>query len=752
MAIPCSTYRVQVSPSFDLRQTAELASYLAELGVTHLYASPLLQAAPGSAHGYDVVDHRRIDADRGGPDGLRQLIGTLRAHDLGIVVDIVPNHMGVADPSTNAMWRDVLALGPGSVFAPYFDIDWSRGRLLLPVLPDEPDALRELRVEDGELRLREQRFPLAVGTAESGTPQEIHDRQHYELVGWRDGNVELNYRRFFAVSTLAALRVEEPSVYDGTHRELLVWAPEIDGFRVDHPDGLADPEAYLSRLSHDLPEETWLIVEKILEPGEALPTWPCHGTTGYDALGEIDAAFADPDAAAPLAALDHELTGRNAHWADLVHACKRDVATGMLRAELTRLTALAPEVAAADDGLAEIAACLPVYRTYLPRGDGAPLDIAVDEARQRRTDLVESIDALHVRLRDGADELCRRFQQFTGAVMAKGVEDTAYYRWTRFLPATEVGGDPARIGCAPADFHVAAARRTAASMTALSTHDTKRGEDVRARLAVLTEMTDEWVAAVRRWATRAPLPDQSLTHLLWQTVVGAWPIERDRLHTALEKSAREARVATSWDDPDKGFESGLHAVIDRIYDDPDLNGDVAEFVALITPAGWSNSLGAKLFQLTMPGVPDTYQGTELWDNSLVDPDNRRPVDFGRRRELLPLAVGAEPPPIDATGAVKLRVVATALRLRRDRPELFTTYRPLDAVGPASSHVLAFDRGGAIAVATRLPVTLHRHGGWRDTMLPLPESEWHDALTGAVHSGETTIGALLSVYPVALLTR
>lgn len=750
MAIPSSTYRVQISPAFDMHQTAELASYLAELGVTHLYASPLLQAAPGSAHGYDVVDHHHIDEARGGGDGLRQLIGTLRAHNLGIVIDIVPNHMGVADPTTNAMWWDVLALGPGSVFTPYFDIDWSRGRLVLPVLPHEPDALSELRIEEGELRFREQRFPLAVGTAESGTPQEIHDRQHYELMSWRRGNSELNYRRFFAVSTLAGLRVEEPHVYGATHEELLKWAVEVDGVRVDHPDGLVDPQGYLSQLSHDLPADTWLVVEKILGPGESLPVWPCHGTTGYDALAEVDSVFADPDATEKLTALDHELTGRNTRWPDLVHACKRDVATGMLRAELTRLAALASDIPAVDEALAEIAACLPVYRTYLPDGDANPLDVALDEARQRRTDLIDAIDALHERLHDGSDELCRRFQQFSGAVMAKGVEDTAYYRWTRFLPSTEVGGDPSRIGCTPADFHAANASRTTTSMTTLSTHDTKRGEDVRARLAVLTEMPDDWATAVRRWATRAPLPDQSLTHLLWQTIVGAWPIERDRLHVALEKAAREARVATTWDDPEAGFETGMHAVIDRVYDDPELHGEVADFVAAITPHGWSNSLGAKLFQLTMPGVPDTYQGTELWDNSLVDPDNRRPVDFPRRRDLLATATGESPPPIDDTGAAKLRVVATALRLRRDLH--LTDYRPIEAAGSAAAHAIAFDRGGIVAAATRLPVTLRRHDGWQDTTLSLPDGEWRDALTGAAFGGTVAVESLFAVYPVALLVR
>jgi (1->4)-alpha-D-glucan 1-alpha-D-glucosylmutase len=360
------------------------------------------------------------------------------------------------------------------------------------------------------------------------------------------------------------------------------------------------------------------------------------------------------------------------------------------------------------------------------------------------------------RLADPADPLAVRFQQTSGAVMAKGVEDTAYYRWTRFIAANEVGGDPSRFGLPLADFHAALARRQQhwpAGMTTLSTHDTKRSEDVRARLAVLTEIPSEWAATVRRWSAAAPVPDGALAHLLWQTVAGAWPLERDRLHGAVEKAIREARTATSWHDPDPAFEAAVHAAIDAAYDSPALHADVDGFVGGITPDGWVNSLTAKLVQLAMPGVPDVYQGCELWDNSLVDPDNRRPVDFAARQDLLARLDAGWSPPVDATGAAKLLVVSRTLRARRDRPDAFRSYTPLLADGPTADHAIAFDRGGAVAVGTRLPITLRRAGGWQHTTLPLPPGPWTDTLTGSPHDGgPTPVSALLAQYPVALLLR
>ncbi|SHN48017.1 malto-oligosyltrehalose synthase [Cryptosporangium aurantiacum] len=757
------TYRVQVQPAFDLGAAAGLADYLADLGATQLYSAPLLQSAPGSAHGYDVVDHSRVNTALGGASALSELVSALRAHGLGLVVDIVPNHAGVAVPEANPAWWDVLKRGRESDYARWFDIDWDRGPLLIPVLGSDDDV-SALTVSDGELHYYEHRYPLAPGT-EDGTPEEVHDRQHYRLVDWRRGDAEITYRRFFAITDLAGLRVEDPTVFNATHGEILRWYAEgdLDGIRVDHPDGLRDPGEYLQRLRIGAPD-AWLVVEKIAEPGEALPEWPIDGLTGYDALGEVGALFVDPAGEDAFTALDTELTGVATDYPGLLYTSKKDVATGMLRAELRRLARLAsgvspaepvvPDVSEYAEALSEILAVFPVYRSYLPFGLDH-LASALVLARENRPDLGPALDALEPRLTDPDDELAIRFQQTSGAVMAKGAEDTAFYRWTRFVALNEVGGDPTKFGGSPAEWHAAAQARQAVfprGMTTLSTHDTKRSEDVRARLAVLSELPDEWADAVRRWRDIAPVPDGAIAHLLYQSVAATWPIEASRLREAMRKSAREARTVTSWNDPNEEFEAALDAAVEAAVASP----DVVKFAERITPYGWVNALGQKLVQLTMPGIPDTYQGTELWDNSLVDPDNRRPVDFDARRKLLARLDDGWLPPVDAEGAAKLLVTSRALRLRRDRPELFSGYTPVSASGSAAAHAVAFDRGGAITVATRLPVALERRGGWGDTVLELPDGEWTDALTGAVYSagadGPVGVVDILSRYPVALLTR
>ncbi|MGI5242829.1 malto-oligosyltrehalose synthase [Dactylosporangium sp. CA-139066] len=738
MSVPKSTYRVQVRPDFDLDATAALVPYLHALGVGHLYSAPLLAATPGSPHGYDVVDPRVVNPQLGGAAALDRLAARLRAAGLGLVVDIVPNHMGLFQPAANPMWWDLLAKGRASEYADWFDVDWDAGPLIVPVLGSE--SLDDLRVEDGELRYYEHRFPIAEGTG-AGTPQEVHDRQHYRLVYWREGNERLNYRRFFAVTELAGVRVEDPAVFAATHAEILRWVGEgiADGIRVDHPDGLRDPGGYLERLRERAPG-AWLVVEKILERGEPLPPqWPVDGTTGYDALAEVCGLFIAPDRSVT-------------DWDAEAHEQKLDVLRRLFPAELHRLARIAGSPSA-EPVLSQLAANFGVYRTYLPYGR-EHLAEAARRTQEQRPDLAEALDALMPRLTDPADELCARFQQLTGAVMAKGVEDTAMYRWNRFVALNEVGGDPSRFGVEPDEFHEAAARRLAEwphGMTTLSTHDTKRGEDVRARLAVLSEIPAEWAAVQAGWRAQAPLPDPSFEDLFWPTVVGAWPLEEERLHRYFEKAAREANRSTSWDAPDAAFEDAVHALVARLYSAGDLRDEVAGFAARITPFGWSNSLGQKLVQLTMPGVPDVYQGTELWENSLVDPDNRRPVDFAERLDLLAaLDASAALPPVDVSGAAKLLVVSRALRLRRDRPELFSAYRPVPAVGAAERHVVAFDRGGALTVATRLPVGLAESGGWGDTELKLPAGDWVDALSGRPASA--ALADILATYPVALLVR
>jgi (1->4)-alpha-D-glucan 1-alpha-D-glucosylmutase len=657
----------------------------------------------------------------------------------------------------------VLQHGRDSAHAAAFDIDWEfgGGKVRIPVL-GSADDVQKLEVVDGELRYFDNRFPLAPGT-EQGTPQEVHARQHYELVDWRRADSDLNYRRFFAINTLAGLRVEDPAIFDATHALVLELVRDgaVDGLRIDHPDGLADPKGYLDRLA-EASENRWTVVEKILEPGEDLPeSWRTAGTTGYDALAEVDEVLIDPAGEAALTALDTELAGRPVDYAELVHDCKREVTDGMLGSEVARLVRVIGELpglepAQQTEALAELLATFGVYRSYLPDGR-EHLDATVAAVRERRPDLVPALDALHPVLAQAGTEAATRFEQTSGPVMAKGVEDSAYYRWSRFVALNEVGGDPDRFGSGVAEFHAAQQRRAErypASMTTLSTHDTKRSEDVRARLAVLAEIPSEWTRLVRWLMARHPLADRPLAHLVWQNLVGAWPLSRERAHAYVEKAAREAGTSTTWTEPDEAFEAQLHALVDAAFDDPATHAEIQETVDRITPLGWSNSLSQKLLQLTMPGVPDVYQGTELWDFSLVDPDNRRPVDYASRRTLLTALDGGEVPAVDESGAAKLLVVSRVLRARRDNPEWFAGYEPVAVSGSAADHVVAFDRGGVVAVATRLPAGLARDG-WGDTALQLPNGAWRDLLTGErVVSDVAGVAAdaLLTRLPVALLVR
>ncbi|MCO1581493.1 malto-oligosyltrehalose synthase [Crossiella sp. SN42] len=762
MTTPSSTYRLQLNAETTFAAAADLADYLAELGAGALYASPVLQAAPGSTHGYDVVDPTQPSAALGGPDGRAALSTRLGQRGLGLVLDIVPNHMGVADAAANPWWWDVLKLGQSSPCAHYFDVEWSHGPLLIPVLADDEAALDELQIKEDCLVYGDLRFPLAPGT-EEGSPRVVHERQHYRLVDWRRASTELNYRRFFDINELAAVRVEDEEVFQATHGELLRWvsAGQVTGLRIDHPDGLTDPGRYLRRLRAAAPE-VWLVVEKILGVDEALPTsWPVAGTTGYDALREICGVFVDPKGEPVFTRLAAEL-GVPVQVHEVERGCRRRAAGTILAAEVRRIARLLPEfeAARAEAGIAELLSSFRVYRSYLPEGRG-PLCAALAAASMARPDLSDVISLVGQRmLTDPECELTQRVQQTSGMVMAKGVEDTAFYRCTRFAALNEVGGALDRFGVSVAELHFRNAAREAgwpATMTTLSTHDTKRSEDVRARLAVLAEVRDEFAGAVRRWTDRAGLPEPSLNLLAWQTLVGAWPISPERMREYLAKAAKEAKVATSWTDPDAEFDAVVAAWPERVLADTELAADVAAFAQAIRAHGWSNSLGQKLVQLAGPGVPDVYQGTELWDFSLVDPDNRRPVDFAARRNLLARIDSGWLPEVDELGAAKLLLTSRVLRLRRDRPELFTGYRPLDAEGPSAEHALVFARGAQlnlVAVATRLPVGLGAAGGWRSTVLPLPigEGSWTDALTGREVSGCPRLAELLSPYPVALLVR
>jgi len=788
--VPSATYRLQFSKDTTFTDAVELLPYLDALGVGGLYASPLLESGAGSNHGYDVVDPTKVSQERGGEEGRRALVAAVRERGLQFVLDIVPNHLGVEVAKANPWWWDVLTHGRASRYAGHFDIDWDAGPVLLPILDaDEEKALSELSLADdrSELRYYEHAFPVAPGTGDTGSPQEVHERQHYRLMSWKRGAAELTYRRFFDVSTLAAVRVEIPEIFEDTHREILRWvhAGEIDGIRVDHPDGLSDPGGYVRRLRAAIGPRRWLLAEKILGVGEELPpSWPVNGTSGYEALREIQGVLVDPSGAGLLTQFAAEHVGRKESLHAAEHTARREVADTILAAEVRRIaetclsepsisTALVPvpETApsteeepgeAADrvrNAVAELLCGFPVYRSYLPEGRSA-LEIAVSVARTHRPDLADVLSSIRAAmLAEPHGLLATRVQQTSGMVMAKGVEDTAYYRWNRFVALNEVGGDPSRFGVSPSEFHSAMAAREAswpATMTTLSTHDTKHSEDVRARLAVIAEIPGEWIERTRRWAAAHPLPDPSFELLAWQNLVGAWPISAERFAGYLTKASKEAKLITSHVDAVAEVDEAIAAWPAQVLADADVVAEIEEFVGRISTPGWSNSLGQKLLQIAGPGVPDVYQGTELFEYSLVDPDNRRPVDWAQRRELLARLDEGRLPDVDASGAAKLLVTASALRLRRFRPEVFTGYRPLHAEGPAAHHAIAFARSASlVAVATRLPVGLAERGGWEDTVLPLPEgaTDWHDVITGAAVDGSApSLARVLERYPVALLVR
>lgn len=805
---PVSTYRLQVRAEFDLDAAASVTDYLRDLGVDWAYLAPILQASEGSAHGYDVVDPTKVDEARGGAAGLARFSAAARDAGLGILVDIVPNHQGVVAPEQNPWWWDVLARGEASVHAASFDIDWAYGggRVRLPVLGGEPDdviAAGEISVapparsnegggdEFGTARYYDLTLPLAPGTAplhettDAAAVRDVLARQHWELGFWRRSPELLNYRRFFTVTSLAGVRVELPDVFDASHVEVIRWFREglVDGLRIDHPDGLADPGGYLDRLGDALvaaqasgaagaagAARPYVVVEKILEPGEQLPGWwATEGTTGYDALGGIDRVLVDPAGEPGLTDLDTELRGERADWHAMTAGTKRDIADTSQAAEVGRIVRNLPASAqgaltadAARDAIAELLAAFEVYRAYLPAG-AEHVTAAAQAARARRPDLADAIAVLTPLLlegsgSDGSGEFTRRFMQTTGPVMAKGVEDRAFYRYSRLTSLNEVGADPGQFALSVAGLHDALARRAASwphALTALTTHDTKRSEDTRARLAVLAEMPARWTAVLAQLREIASTGDGPLDNLLWQAIIGAWAPDdaglEERLQGYAEKAAREGGVGTTWEDPDEAFEGRVHALVSSAFGAA--RGIVDDIVREIADAGWSNGLAAKLLQITGPGVPDVYQGTELWDLSLVDPDNRRPVDYAARRTLLARIDDGWQPPVDASGAAKLLLVSRALRLRRDRPDLFTRYTPLETAGSASEHAIAFDRGGAVAIATRLPLGLVGRGNWGDTVVMLPAGTWRDELTGReVAGGAARLAEVLADYPVALLVR
>ncbi len=808
-AVPTATYRLQLQPGFTLRDATAAVPYLAALGVSHLHLSPLLAAVPGSTHGYDTVDHGRIAEQLGGEEALRALAAEAHRHHLRLIADVVPNHMAVPVPEhLNRPLREVLRDGPDSPYARWFDIDWTaqpgpvdapgRGRVLLPLLGDRLGAvLDQLAVDGDTLRYHDHALPLRPGTEELPLP-ELLARQWYRLAWWRLARTELNYRRFFTVNELIAVRVEEPEVFEATHGVLLRLHREgvLDGFRIDHPDGLADPRGYLERLAAAT-GGAYTVVEKILTGEERLPAdWPCAGTTGYDALRRIDGVLTDHAGACRLAGAYEAFLADDSPAAPpggepcadphpALAAARQGRADmtgpeGELSAEVERLVRLAVRLGAVDPAHADhpperLRAALrrlltgyPAYRPYVRPGEPLPAASAAQLAAASAADgePTDATDRFVADLAAGAlgrgaeqDEFAVRFAQTAAAVAAKGVEDTAFYRWNALLSLNEVGGEPARPGVRPEDFHAwchYVERHWPHTMTVLSTHDTKRSADARARLAVLAEQPAAWAAEAAAWSTAAGRGpgsghDPDSDWLLWQTLVAAWPLTPERLVTAVLKAAREAKLRTSWTTQDVRFERGLADRVHAVFGNPGLLPRIEGYVAGLAPYARSNTLSAALLHLTVPGVPDLYQGSEEPLYTLVDPDNRRAVDLGA------LAVRLTDSPTARAGDLareKLHLTTTALHLRRTR--VLGAHRPLAATGPAADHLLAFGRGPDVLTAvTRLPYRLARAGGWRDTALHLPDGgDWTDELTERhFPSGPVEVADLLADdRPVVLLTR
>ena len=899
---PRATYRLQFNRNFTFRTATRLVPYLARLGISHVYASPITEARPGSTHGYDIVNHNRLNPEIGSDEDFRDFVAALHRHDLGLIVDIVPNHMGVGGHD-NAWWLDVLEWGRASPYAAYFDINWDaarpdlKGRVLLPVLGDQYGVVLEagqielrfdakegsfsfwyyehrfpvspacyptiLAAGDGRLAAVARKFParpanqraerakfaalkrqLASEAAEdadiaaaideavgsfAGRPDDadsfgkLHrllDRQAYRLAYWRVAADEINYRRFFNINDLAGLRMEMPELFAETHRLIfaMVEHGDVQGLRIDHIDGLFDPATYVEALRRRLPKPYYIVVEKILAHYEALPGWPIDGSTGYDFVNEVLGLFVDGDTEQAMTRLYRRLTGRAEDFDAVLHACKQRIMLVNLSSEMSvlaqRFHRLSMRVWRTRDftlkgmlaALEEVIAAFPVYRTYVSRRGASEADRryigwAIAQAKKRRRGTDTSIlDFLHDVLTGdagagrAAPRAAMQFQQVTGPVMAKAAEDTAFYRYFRLLALNEVGGDPRRFGLSVAGFHHQMRARAGDwpnAMIATATHDTKRGEDARIRLAMLSEMPRVWGQCVTRWlrinrsrrseVDGETVPDRNIEYLFYQTLVGVWPpgLKADdaasvkalaeRVAAFMIKAVREGKEESSWSNPRAPYEQALEHFVAGVLDASRPNaflGDFCDFIGSIARPAAIASLAQLALKLTVPGVPDIYQGCEGWDFSLVDPDNRRLPDWSRHRQQLKKLTDEGPAALShaADGdCEKLFIIRHLLAVRQRHPDLFSqgSYVPLRAEGGAGDdHLFAFARqSGTIALVIAVPrlvYRLHRGGDedhWGATELVLPhDGLWRNVFTGRIHSGLTRLRAaeLFAEFPVASL--
>lgn len=874
--IPASTYRLQLHEEFGFADAAAIAPYLKRLGISHVYSSPYLQAAPHSRHGYDVVDHRKVNEELGGAEAHEQFCKELGNNGLGQVLDIVPNHMSLGEK--NPFWWDVLENGPNSRYAGFFDIDWNsseerlRDKVLVPILGDQygrvlqsggvqirrhgsyftvevssqslpispaaltlilgqaadkaaNDTLRFLAASFSRLPSAEEwdRWKLSARDrdkrvlfgllnrlcAEDGNScrmidevieeinasadalDELLSQQNYRLAFWKAADQQLGYRRFFDVNTLIGLRMEREYVFDETHALILKWVKDgvLDGLRVDHPDGLRDPKQYFQRLRKAAPD-AWIIGEKILEPGEWLrEDWAIQGASGYDFMNQAIGLLVDHKGLLRLGEHYRAFTGDDTTFPITAHDKKLNVTQEALGSDVNRLASLFVEIceqnrdyrdftrAEIRRAIREVASCFAVYRTYVipsrqeaTEGDRAIIREATTCAADNRQDIDAPLFHFMGKVLEGTisgkkeTEFLYRFQQFTSPVMAKGVEDTAFYCYNRLLALNEVGGNPACSGFTVQHFHDYNARMQATfpeTMLTLSTHDTKRADDVRARLAVLSELPDKYLAKVQQWSAqtehyRDEAVDAGTQWFLFQTLVGAWPISLDRVQEYMRKAMREAKVRTTWTTNNEDYERALDTYQQQLLEDSAFTSDLAAFVAEIQHAGRLNSLTQTLLKHTAPGIPDLYQGGELWDLSLVDPDNRRPVDYNLRGRLLNELqdlTAADTLQRMNEGLPKLLIVHKALQLRQQHREWFgaeAAYTPVAATGPDAARVIAYLRAqNVITVAPRLMHT----GNLPDAQITLPQGSWRNLFTQEqVNGGAQAVVNLLQIFPVALLIK
>ena len=874
---PRATYRLQLHSRFNFALVSEHIEYLHQLGISHLYLSPSLQAVPGSMHGYDVVDHSHISTDLGGNYGFDRIAKLLADKNMSIILDIVPNHMAVRCPE-NPWWWDVLENGPSSQFSRYFDVDWHTesdhhsNLILLPVLGDHYGIV----LEAGELKIKHEQgkftlhyadniFPLAPrslpailehacessGISELGflagalqslphsasrdieriqrrlrdktvINELLHDmcksisgfddainnsvnafnqdhdlldkligRQNYKLAYWKLSHYQVGYRRFFNINTLVGLRMEDNQAFCDSHKLVieLEKSGKIDGFRVDHPDGLFAPTTYFSLLRKSCPEAL-IVAEKILEQHEPLnPEWPISGTTGYDFLNLVNGLFVDKNGYEKLQKYWHEFIHDNLDYEELVYKSKKKVIKHLLGSEISRLASELTQICEnhrryrdfasqqLHQAISEVAASFNVYRTYICPETGKVAENeqkiivrAIEQAKSKQPELGNYIfdfiaDILLLKLRgDKEDLFIRRFQQFTGPVMAKSIEDTAFYIFNPLTSLNEVGGNPFDPATTVKRFHewcLDISKKWPLTMLASSTHDTKRSEDVRARLNLLSEIPDLWWANAKNWhrmnahCRSEQTPDANTEYLLYQTLVGAWPIEKERIAKYMEKAVREAKVHSNWANPDQKFEAALMAFIDQIYNHSEFIASLEKFVDELVTPGYINSLQQLTLKLTAPGFPDIYQGTEIWDRSLTDPDNRRPVDLVHNFELLKQLKDKNCNEIMRelhTGLPKLYILKELLALRARVPAFNEpdSYRPLDVLGPYHDDLVAYMRGKAVIVIVPCR-QLTRKSLWDGTRMLVPDGQWQNIFTGQlINSGSNKIKDLLKDFPVAVL--